>query len=148
MPTTICPHCGANGRVPDTFIGRRVRCPKCQQPFTVAAPAGPPPAAPRPAPAASPTPPPRTAAPRAAPPPPPPPVQEDSLEEVVDQQPVGAGAAPVPAGGGVRYLRAYQYIFDSPKWGTNVLLLAVCYLIPIIGPLVGSGYLFDLVEWI
>jgi predicted Zn finger-like uncharacterized protein len=149
MPNTICPHCGANGRVPDTFIGRRVKCPKCQQPFTVAAAAAPPaPAAPRQAAPASPTPPPRAVSPRPAPPPPP--AQEDALEEIGDEVAAvaDAGAAPVTAGGGVRYLRAYQYIFENPKWVTNVLLLAVCYLIPVVGPLVGSGYLFDLTEWI
>jgi hypothetical protein len=156
--------------VPDTFLGRRVKCPKCQQPFTVTAAPEPPPAKAPAAPAAArpKTPPPAArpeatipVTPRLAPqrPPasPPPRVQEDALDEVVDEEPPGVevvdvdvgegGVAPV-TGGSVQYLRAVQYIFENPKWVTNVLLLAVCYLIPVVGPLVGSGYLFDLVEWL
>jgi hypothetical protein len=161
MPTTICPNCGANGRVPDTFIGRRVRCPKCQAPFTVTAGPEPPPAkapaAPAPAavkpkapPAAAP--PPRATTPRPAPPPPPP---EDDLDEVAEEADVdvavvgedgAASGAPVRGGGSIQYLRAFQYILENPKWLTNILLTALCYLIPIVGPLVGSGYLYEVVE--
>lgn len=30
-----CPHCGVNGAVDDSFVGRRVKCPKCTNTFTV-----------------------------------------------------------------------------------------------------------------
>jgi Protein of unknown function (DUF4013) len=159
MPTTTCPKCGANGRVPDTFIGRRVRCPRCQEPFTVTAAPEPPakaPAAPAPAgvkpkapPAAAP--PPRATTPRPAPPPPP----EDDLYKGAEEADVevavvgedgAAAVSPVTGGGSVQYLRAFQYIFENPKWLTNILLTALCYLIPIVGPLVASGYLYEVVE--
>ena len=38
MPVTArCPSCGLSGRVNDEFIGRKVRCKNCGQPFPVAA---------------------------------------------------------------------------------------------------------------
>src|SRR5271166_3540451 len=36
-----CPHCGGGVGIKDqTLIGKRIRCPKCQQPFVVEAPTG------------------------------------------------------------------------------------------------------------
>jgi hypothetical protein len=46
----------------------------------------------------------------------------------------------------VKYLRAYQFVFDSPNWTTNLLLGTVCQLIPVVGPFVLMGYLFEVVE--
>ncbi len=46
----------------------------------------------------------------------------------------------------MRYFRAYQYVFDSPKWGMNLLFGSVCQLIPIIGPIVFLGYSYDVIE--
>ena len=46
----------------------------------------------------------------------------------------------------MRYLEAYGYIFQNPNWVVNVLLCAVCALIPIIGNLVIVGYQFEIVE--
>ena len=31
----MCPHCNANLRVQDEWIGRNVRCPKCRKQFTI-----------------------------------------------------------------------------------------------------------------
>lgn len=39
MPTVPCPHCQAPLRLPDEVIGRKVKCPKCQELFTSTAPA-------------------------------------------------------------------------------------------------------------
>jgi len=42
MPRVIeCPGCGWKGRVPDTAIGKRLRCPSCKYQFTAEAPASP-----------------------------------------------------------------------------------------------------------
>jgi hypothetical protein len=46
MPiSTACPQCNQGLRVPDTALGKSVRCPKCQTVFKVEAEAAPPPAA-------------------------------------------------------------------------------------------------------
>ena len=44
----------------------------------------------------------------------------------------------------IQYLRMYNYVFENPNWLTNVLLLALCGLIPIIGPLVQLGYQYEI----
>src|ERR1041384_7631488 len=46
----------------------------------------------------------------------------------------------------IEYLRMYQYIFESPNWAMNILLGALCSLIPIVGPLVMIGYQFEVIE--
>jgi hypothetical protein len=46
---------------------------------------------------------------------------------------------------GLQYLRMYSYIFENPNWMMNVLLTAVCGLIPIIGGLVLMGYQYEVV---
>ncbi|HEV3145540.1 MAG TPA: DUF4013 domain-containing protein [Gemmataceae bacterium] len=43
-------------------------------------------------------------------------------------------------------MRGFQYIREREKWVTNVLLGAVCLLIPIIGQIVFVGYLFDVID--
>jgi hypothetical protein len=145
MANTICPNCGSKGRVPDTFLGRRVKCPKCQTPFTVGAEAEAeapvPPArvkakAPTPAPPPAPTRPARAARPT---PPPPPAVEEDVLEEA-------AATAPVAFAGRIQYGRAYGYIRENPKWTSTVLMGALCSLIPVVGGIALSGYQYDIVE--
>jgi hypothetical protein len=46
----------------------------------------------------------------------------------------------------MRYLRSYQFIFDSPKWLPNILFGVLCQLLPMIGPIVWLGYEFDVLE--
>jgi hypothetical protein len=46
----------------------------------------------------------------------------------------------------MNYMRGFQFIRDREKWLTNVLLGAVCLLIPIIGQIVFVGYMFDVIE--
>jgi len=46
----------------------------------------------------------------------------------------------------MNYMRGFQYIREREKWVTNVLLGAVCLLIPIIGQIVFVGYMFDVIE--
>jgi hypothetical protein len=52
--------------------------------------------------------------------------------------------------GGLEYMRAYNYIFENPKWMTNILWGFVCListaLIPIVGQLVFVGYQFEVLE--
>ncbi len=44
------------------------------------------------------------------------------------------------------YLRSLQFITENPKWLQNVLFLAVCQMLPIVGPLLISGYQFEVAE--
>ena len=44
-----------------------------------------------------------------------------------------------------RYMRPFSYIFENPKWVTNVLLLGVVQFIPIVGPLAMIGYQYEVV---
>ena len=46
---------------------------------------------------------------------------------------------------GLQYLRMYSYIFENPNWMMNVLLTAVCGMIPVIGGLVIMGYQYEVV---
>ena len=46
----------------------------------------------------------------------------------------------------MRYMYAFQYIFENPNWITNVLLATVCFLIPVVGPIVLIGYQFQIIE--
>jgi peptide subunit release factor 1 (eRF1) len=32
-----CTHCGKTGKVPDNYVGRKVKCPKCKKDFIAAA---------------------------------------------------------------------------------------------------------------
>ena len=50
------------------------------------------------------------------------------------------------ASGSLQYGEAYRYVFANPNWLTNVLLVTVCQLIPIIGPMVMLGYQFEIIE--
>ncbi|HZT78856.1 MAG TPA: DUF4013 domain-containing protein [Gemmataceae bacterium] len=46
----------------------------------------------------------------------------------------------------MRYLESYRYIFGSPKWLTNVVAGALAQFVPIVGPMVFTGYGFDIIE--
>jgi hypothetical protein len=162
MAKVICPSCGAAGRIPDNFLGRRVKCPKCQAPFTAAA-APAKPAAPPPRPAAGP---PSGAArgpvkaapssPKAAPPsavrrrtsPPPPPPEEDVLEEVPDEEVGDEEMADEPAstGGRMAYFRPLGYLRNNPGWIGNAFLAGIAGIIPIVGGIVLLGYLYEVVR--
>jgi hypothetical protein len=48
--------------------------------------------------------------------------------------------------GRIQFMEAYRYVFNSPSWTLNLLLVTVCQLIPIIGPIVVLGYQFEIVE--
>lgn len=60
--------------------------------------------------------------------------------------PVAVAAGPFQ----FEYLRAYNYIFENPNWGTNVLWGFLCILssaiIPVLGQLVFMGYQFEVTE--
>src|SRR6187402_2302160 len=43
------------------------------------------------------------------------------------------------------YMRMYQYVFENPNWMMNVLLSALCLLIPVVGPVVVIGYQYEVV---
>lgn len=46
----------------------------------------------------------------------------------------------------LNYGEAFNYIFRNPDWTTAILLGAVTFLIPLVGPFVYIGYCFDVVE--
>lgn len=43
----------------------------------------------------------------------------------------------------MQYLSIYSNFFRHPRWGMNLLFGGVCFLIPMIGPIVWLGYLID-----
>lgn len=43
-------------------------------------------------------------------------------------------------------MRGYQYITENPNWMQNVLFVAVCNLIPFIGPILVTGYQFEVAD--
>jgi hypothetical protein len=53
---------------------------------------------------------------------------------------------PGPNPGALQYMEAFQYIFRNPNWVVNVLLCTLCFLIPVVGPIVALGYMFEIVE--
>lgn len=46
----------------------------------------------------------------------------------------------------MQYLRAYQFAFDHPGWGSNLWCGALCHAIPVIGPFVFLGYQLEIIE--
>jgi hypothetical protein len=46
----------------------------------------------------------------------------------------------------MNFLRAYRYVFGSPKWTQNVLLSMLCLFVPVLGQIVLHGYHFDIIE--
>lgn len=52
----------------------------------------------------------------------------------------------LPTDNPLRYMEAFQYIFRNPTWFVNILLISLCFLIPVVGPMVGLGYQFQVVE--
>ncbi len=48
----------------------------------------------------------------------------------------------------MNYLLAYRFVFRSPNWLMNLLWGSLCFLVPIVGPMVIVGYLFEVIEWL
>lgn len=48
----------------------------------------------------------------------------------------------------MRYHRTVKYFFDCPNWLTNLLLGCVCRLIPVVGPMIWTGYEYEVLEWL
>src|SRR5229473_727046 len=46
----------------------------------------------------------------------------------------------------MKYMYAYRYVFESPKWMANLLAAIICHLVPIVGPIVFLGYGFEMIE--
>jgi hypothetical protein len=58
-----------------------------------------------------------------------------------------AVSMPKPEGeAAMRYMYSIQYIFENPNWMMNVLLATLCFLIPVVGPIVLLGYQFQIIE--
>lgn len=48
--------------------------------------------------------------------------------------------------GRMEYMQSVNYIFQNPNWLQNVLFTALCFFIPVVGPLVIYGYQFEIIE--
>src|SRR2546421_9036691 len=46
----------------------------------------------------------------------------------------------------MKYMQAYRYLFESPKWGMNLLWAVLSQFVPVIGAIVCLGYGFDMIE--
>jgi len=46
---------------------------------------------------------------------------------------------------GMDYMRMVTYVFDNPNWLMNIVLVALCSLIPIVGAIVVLGYQYEVV---
>jgi hypothetical protein len=46
----------------------------------------------------------------------------------------------------MKYMYAFRYVFENPKWMANMLAATICILVPIVGPIVLLGYGFEIVE--
>jgi hypothetical protein len=46
----------------------------------------------------------------------------------------------------MRYLRAYQFVFISPKWFANLGISIICGIVPVVGQIVLMGYHFEMIE--
>ncbi len=46
----------------------------------------------------------------------------------------------------MRYIRSYTSFFDSPKWGMNLLLSFVAHLVPVVGWMVWTGWLGEVLK--
>lgn len=47
---------------------------------------------------------------------------------------------------GLQYGEMFSHIFRNPDWFTNVLLCGICFLIPIVGPIVLLGYRYEVMD--
>ncbi len=43
------------------------------------------------------------------------------------------------------YFGAYRYLFTSPRWGMNLLLISIAQVIPIFGPMAVMGYVAEMI---
>jgi hypothetical protein len=57
--------------------------------------------------------------------------------------PLAETVRPVPR---LQYLHSYSYVFESPNWFSNLALASVCMLIPVVGPIVISGYQYEIID--
>jgi hypothetical protein len=46
----------------------------------------------------------------------------------------------------MNYMKAYRFVFESPKWMGNLAAAAISFLVPVAGEMVLFGYGFDIIE--
>ncbi|MCX7700695.1 MAG: DUF4013 domain-containing protein [Gemmataceae bacterium] len=46
----------------------------------------------------------------------------------------------------MRYLDSLRFLFGTPNWLTNLLLMTLCLIIPVVGPIVLIGYLLEVFD--
>jgi hypothetical protein len=70
------------------------------------------------------------------------------LERIAPQeQPAAAEPdATPPAPRKLKFLPAYQFVFDHREWPITILLAAVCLFLPVLGQVALWGFFYDLVE--
>lgn len=65
-----------------------------------------------------------------------------------NQNPYSASEAPKAAASYFKFShsRAINFVFENPNWFTNILLVLVCMIIPLVGPIVVYGYQMEMIE--
>src|ERR1700687_1905721 len=46
----------------------------------------------------------------------------------------------------MKYIYSYRFLFESPNWLMNLLAAAICLVVPVVGPMVFLGYVFEIIE--
>jgi signal transduction histidine kinase len=46
----------------------------------------------------------------------------------------------------MHYFRSYGFMFKSPNWMINMLIIILSFIVPIVGPIVAIGYFFAIIE--
>jgi uncharacterized protein DUF4013 len=46
----------------------------------------------------------------------------------------------------MRYMQSYKFAFQHPQWAKNWLFGALCCAIPVVGPIVHMGWMFEVIE--
>ena len=46
----------------------------------------------------------------------------------------------------LQYLHSYSYVFEGERGFSNLMLLSVCLMIPIIGPIIAAGYQYEVIS--
>ena len=64
-------------------------------------------------------------------------------EEATPATLVAERVKPVPR---LQYLHSYSYVFEGNQGFTNLMLLSVCLLIPMVGPIIAAGYQYDVIS--
>jgi hypothetical protein len=63
-----------------------------------------------------------------------------------NQPPQKPDVSTAPTAGKLDCVQPFRFVFSNPQWVVNVLLLSLCGMIPVIGPMVGLGFQAHVME--